>query len=125
MFVPAEKCCRFRRYRSKDYGPTGPSTGPISSPRKGAIQLGVLTPRKGGRDVIQPMDSNSSDTVAVISLGGAGLGAASAAQVHSAPMKNHAGKTASSSSDGSKGVGSSEVRYAGCSLLYAVIPAAQ
>jgi hypothetical protein len=53
------------------------------------------------------MDSNSSETVAVISLGGATLGGAAASQVNSAPVKSQAaGKTASSSSVRTKGAGS-------------------
>lgn len=68
---PAENCCRFRPYRSRDYGSgsgSHPSSGSMLTPTKGKAGSGSRSPKK-----LQPMDSNSSETVAVISLGGSAL----------------------------------------------------
>lgn len=108
LLVLAERCCRFRPYRSKDYGP---GNGPItSSPRKGD---GLLTPRKGRAPApLAPMDSNSSETVAVISLGGSALGAAAAQASSAQPVKgNNAAASSKAGFDDGTG-GSSEVRQA-------------
>jgi hypothetical protein len=59
LHLPTESCCRFRRYRSGDYG-SEPGRRPI---------LG-LPPHKP----LQATDSAGSETVAVISLGGALMG---------------------------------------------------
>lgn len=56
LLLVAESCCRFRRYRGKDYGSSEPGRWPI---------LG-LPPHKP----LQAFDSATSETVAVISLGG-------------------------------------------------------
>lgn len=110
----AESCCRFRPFRSKDYG----GVAPITSSPSGSKSGGFLSPKKHrliGETVkpLQSIDSNSSETVAVISLGGAGMPSGGAA----APSKSNApsvGKSVSqqNASNGAP-AGGSQVRADG------------